>query len=178
MAGEIQGQTWLHSNTVSDFNVRCVNHSWSAPHPLFCTNRSTTPVCRIRSCTAVSEDMLMLCNSVEGNFHFHHVSFFGMMFLFEHIENPLGVWQAQTAHQSIKEYEFDDYIFAFATEISGKTTIELEDELEENCMTVFVRTINGKTISIKCDRKQDAATVSEKVERKTSIPRGMTHIVH
>ena len=86
------------------------------------------------------------------------------------------VASAQTAHQSIKEYECDDYIFAFATETSGKTTIELEDELEE--MTVFVRTINGKTISIKCDRKQKAATVSEKVERKTSIPRGMTYLVH
>ena len=55
------------------------------------------------------------------------------------------MWQAQTAHQSIKEYEFDDYIFALATEIRGKTTIELEDELEENCMTVYVRKINGMT---------------------------------
>ena len=78
------------------------------------------------------------------------------------------MWQAQTTHQSIKEYEFDDYIFAYATEISVNTTTEPEDEPEENCMTENVRTINGKTICIKCDRKQKAATVSEKVERKTS----------
>ena len=64
----------------------------------------------------------MLCNSVEGNSHFHHVSFFGMRFSFEDTETPQGVGQAQTAHQSIKEYEFDDYIFAFATEIGGHTT--------------------------------------------------------
>ena len=66
----------------------------------------------------------------------------------------------------------------FATEISGKTTTELEDDLEENCMRVYVRTINGETISIKCDRKQKAATVWEKVERKTSISRGMTFLAH
>ena len=47
-----------------------------------------------------------------------------------------------------------------------------------NCMTVYVRTNNGKTISIKCDKQQKAATTSEKVERKTSIPRGMTYLAH
>ena len=58
------------------------------------------------------------------------------------------VWQTQTAHQSIKVHEFDDYIFAFTTDVIGKTTFELEDELAENYMTVYVRTNNGKTISI------------------------------
>ena len=45
-------------------------------------------------------------------------------------------------------------------------------------MTVYVRTNNGKTISIKCDTKQKAASTSEKGERKTSIPSGMTNLVH
>ena len=104
--------------------------------------------------------MLILCNSVERNSHFHHWSFFGMRFLFGNIiENTPGC-------------------VADATEESGKTTTELEDEPEENCMPVYVRTINGKTIKIKCDRKQKAATESEKVERKTSIPRGRTYLVH
>ena len=90
--------------------------------------------------------------------------------------NPQGVWQAQTAHQSIKEYEFDDYIFASATEISGKTLTELEGEPEENCMTVNVKTISGKTISITCDKTHKADTVSEKVEMKTPIPRSLTYL--
>ena len=45
-------------------------------------------------------------------------------------------------------------------------------------MTVYVKTINGKTISMKCDRKQKAATISDEVERRSSIPRGMTYLVH
>ena len=65
---------------------------------------------------------------------------------------------------SKKNYECDDntcefekdYIFVFAHEESEKTTTELDNALEENYMTVYVKTINGKTISIKCykNRKQ------------------------
>ena len=52
-------------------------------------------------------------------------------------------------------FEFEnDYIFVFATEVNEKTTIELDDVLEENYMTVYVKTINGKTISIKCDKNR------------------------
>ena len=36
-------------------------------------------------------------------------------------------------------------------------------------MTIFVRTNSGKTINIKCDKKQKAATILEKVERRSSI---------
>ena len=96
------------------------------------------------------------------------------------------MWQIQVAHQSNKNYECDDYIFefendyifVFATEVSEQTTIELDDALEENCMTVHVKTINGKTISIKCDKKQKAATASDEVERTSSILRGMTYLAH
>ena len=62
------------------------------------------------------------------------------------------------------------------TEVAGKTTCELEDELEENSMTIYVRTSSGKTIRIKCDKKQKAATILEKVERRSSIPR--TYFAH
>ena len=82
------------------------------------------------------------------------------------------VWQNQAAHQSIKNYECDDntfefekdYIFVFVNEVSEKTTTELDNALEENYMTVYVKTINGKTSSTKCDKKQKAATISDEVE--------------
>ena len=96
------------------------------------------------------------------------------------------VWQNQAAHQSKindecddNTFEFEnDYIFVFANEVSEKTTTELDNALEENYMTVYVKTINGKTISIKCDEKQKAATKSDEVERRSLIPRGMTYLVH
>ena len=62
-----------------------------------------------------------------------------------------GMWQNQRAHQSIKIYEFDVYIFALATEVTGKTIVEPEHEIEENELTIYVRTSSGTTISIKCD---------------------------
>ena len=105
--------------------------------------------------------MRVLCNSVERNSHFHNESFFGMSFLFDGVETPRpwtaqlvsfcsSVWQVQTAHQSMKKYEFDDNIFAFTAEMNGKITteLELEDEPEENSITVYVKTISGRTISI------------------------------
>ena len=95
------------------------------------------------------------------------------------------VWPSQAAQQSNKNYECDDYTFefendyisVFANEVSEKTTIELDNALEENYMTVYVKTINGKTITIKCD-KQKAATISDEVQRRSSISRGMTYLVH
>ena len=44
-------------------------------------------------------------------------------------------------------------------------------------MTVYVKTNSEKTTSIKCDKKQKADTVSQKVEMKTSIPQGITYLV-
>ena len=45
-------------------------------------------------------------------------------------------------------------------EVNGKNTTEPEqkDEFEENYMTVYVKAISGKTIRIKCDKKQKAAS--------------------
>ena len=74
------------------------------------------------------------------------------------------MWQTQAGHRSNQFYVCDDYIlefendyiFVFATEVNEETTMELDDVLEENFMTVYVKTINGKTISINAteNRKQ------------------------
>ena len=55
---------------------------------------------------------------------------------------------------------------------------ENDDLLKENFMTVYVKTIYGKTISIKCERNMTAAVISDEVERRSSIPRDMTYLVH
>ena len=57
-------------------------------------------------------------------------------------------------------------------------TEENDDVLEENYMTVYVKIINGKTISIKCHRNMTAAVISDKVERRSLIPRDMIRLVH
>ena len=45
-------------------------------------------------------------------------------------------------------------------------------------MTVYVKTISGKTIIVKCDKKQKAATLAETVERRAAIPRDMMYLVN
>ena len=98
----------------------------------------------------------------------------------------LHKWQLRTAHQSNKNFECgdftiefeNDYIFEFATEVNEETTNENDDVLEENYMMIYVKMINGKTISVKCEGKQTAAVISDEVERRSSIPRDMTYLVH
>ena len=53
-----------------------------------------------------------------------------------------------------------------------------DDVLEENYMTVYVKTINRKTISIRYYENMTAAVILEEVERRTMIPRDMTRLVH
>ena len=55
---------------------------------------------------------------------------------------------------------------------------ENDDLLKENFVTVYVKTIYGKTISIRCGRNMTAAVISDEVERRSSIPRDMTYLVH
>ena len=45
-------------------------------------------------------------------------------------------------------------------------------------MTVHVKTISGKTIIVKCDKKQKEATIAETVERRAAIPRDMMYLVN
>ena len=66
----------------------------------------------------------------------------------------------------------------FATEVTEKTTNEIDDVLEENYMTIYVKMINGKTISKTCEGKQKAACISDEVERGSLIPRDMTYLAH
>ena len=94
-------------------------------------------------------------------------------------------WQIRTAHQSNENFirgdctiEFvNEYIFEFATEVNEETANENDDVPEENYMTIYVKMINGKTISIKCEGKQTAAIISDEVERRSLIPRDMTYLV-
>ena len=57
-------------------------------------------------------------------------------------------------------------------------TEENDDMLEENYMKVYVKMINGKTISIKYHRNMTAAVISDEVERRSLIPRDMIRLVH
>ena len=56
-------------------------------------------------------------------------------------------------------------------------TEENDDMLEENHMTVYVKMIIGKTISIKYHRNMTAAVISDEVERRSLIPRDMIRLV-
>ena len=95
-------------------------------------------------------------------------------------------WQLRTAHQSNKNFECgdftvefeNDYTFEFATEVNEETTNENDDQLEEIYMMIYVKMINGKTISIKCEGKQTAGIISDEVERRSLIPRDLTYLVH
>ena len=62
--------------------------------------------------------------------------------------------------------------------VNEETTNENDDLLEEIYMMIYVKMINGKTISIKCEGKQTAAIISDEVERRSLIPRDMTYLVH
>ena len=53
-----------------------------------------------------------------------------------------------------------------------------DDVLEKNNLTVYVKTINKKTISICYDDSMKAAVMLEEVERRTTIPRDMTRLTH
>ena len=72
----------------------------------------------------------------------------------------------------------NEYIFEFATEVNEETANEYDDGVEENYTTIYVKMINGKTISIKCEGKQTAAIISDEVERRSLIPRDTTYLVH
>ena len=69
-------------------------------------------------------------------------------------------------------------MFEFATEVNKENTNENEDLPEETYMTIYVKMINGKTISIKCEGEQIAAVISDEVQRTSWTPRDMTYLVH
>ena len=50
-------------------------------------------------------------------------------------------WQSQTAHQSIKLFEFDHY--TYSGWFAGKIIVEPEGENEKNMITIYVRSSNA-----------------------------------
>ena len=63
--------------------------------------------------------------------------------------------------------------------------VDIEDNNEENDNTheeihevIYVKTINGKTISARHHRYMTAAVILEEVERRSLIPRYMIRLVH
>ena len=95
-------------------------------------------------------------------------------------------WQIRSAQQSNEKFmcgdfttEFEnDHVFEFANEENEENSKVIDDLPDENYMTIYAKTINGKTISIKCEGKMTAAVISEEVERISLIPRDMTYLVH
>ena len=79
-------------------------------------------------------------------------------------------WQIRTAQQPHGKFVGSDYTTEFDK--------ENDDLLKENFMTVYVKTIYRNTISLKCERNTTAAVISDEVERRSSIPRDMTYLVH
>ena len=87
-------------------------------------------------------------------------------------------WPSQTAHQSIKLYEFDHHIFTYSNEFAGKIIVEPEGKNEKNMITLHVRTISRKKINIKCDKKRKAMSILDEAEKRFAIPQSMTYLVH
>ena len=95
-------------------------------------------------------------------------------------------WQLRSAHQSSENFicgdyttEFEnDHIFEFANEENEENSKENDDLPEDTYMTIYVKTINGKTIIKKSGGKMTATVISEEVERRSLIPRDMTCLVH
>ena len=89
--------------------------------------------------------------------------------LFDAVEISQGLWQARTAHQSIQEYEFKDYIFALDMKYTfmpdNEDNCKISDEgmnktpAEFFLMTVFVKTVNRKTYQ---NQMRQTAKTSEK----------------
>ena len=79
-------------------------------------------------------------------------------------------WQIPTGQQSHGKL--------VAVEYNNELEKENDDMLDENYMTVYVKMIYEKTISIKYDRNLTAAVISDEVERRSSIPRNMIRLVH
>ena len=164
----------------TELSVMSVDRYRTDQFCLFCTNRFTTFDCRN------SFEFRMLCNIVRVNGY--HVSIPRVESVSDEDDLHHGSWQVQTAHQSPKEDELKDYIFALDLKYTfipdneeyGKISDEgtNKNPTEYFNMTVHVRTINGKTIILKCDRQQEAAKILETVARKTLISRGVMYLVN
>ena len=76
-------------------------------------------------------------------------------------------WQIRSVQRSLGKIVGIEY-----------NTEENDNMLEEIYATVYVKMINGKTISIRHHRNMTAAVISDEVESRSLIPRDMTRLVH
>ena len=78
-------------------------------------------------------------------------------------------WQIRTAQQHHGKFVGSDYTNEFDKENDDLLQEKLHDSLREDDL---------QTISIKRDRNMTAAVISDEVERRSSILRDMTFLVH
>ena len=83
------------------------------------------------------------------------------------LHTSLKIWRRQTEQQSHENF----------VDIVNNTGVN-DDVLEKDNLTVYVKTINKKTISICYYDSMKAAVMWEEVERRTTIPRDMTRLTH
>ena len=78
-----------------------------------------------------------------------------------------STWQIRTVQQSYEKMGIFEDI-----------DVEHDDTPEEFNEAIYVKTINGKTISTKYYRNMTAAVILQEVERRTLVPRDMIRLVH
>ena len=90
------------------------------------------------------------------------------------IKKTKGViqWIRTTAHQS----HLRARPLKKMTRSSAETWTRIANG--DSYMTVYVRIISGKTISIKCERRQTFARILHEVERKTMIPKDLHYLTN
>ena len=77
----------------------------------------------------------------------------------------------------IRRRQSEQQSHEYFVDIADNTEMS-DDVLEENNSTIYVKTINKKTISICYYESMKAAVILEEVERRTAIPRDMTRLTH
>ena len=113
--------------------------------------RSNTCKDRFQS-TVLTQDVFFSCSSLSGP---------------SNLPTSPKIRRIQSEQQSHKKF----------VGIENNTEVN-DDVLEENYLTVYVKTINRKTISISYYENMKAAVMLEEVERRTTIPRDMTRLIH
>ena len=86
--------------------------------------------------------------------------------------------RTQTQAHHPKSYELHDYLFKYIDVQNNMMYNDGVNDVDEKLsyITVHVRTISGKTISIRCDRRQSMTRIKDEIERKTKIPKASQHL--
>ena len=112
------------------------------------------PMIRSNTCqnAVLTRNVIFSCSSQSGPSNLH---------------TSLKIRRRQSEQQSHENF----------VDIVNNTEVN-DDVLEKNNLTVYVKTINKKTISICYYDSMKAAVMLEEVERRTTIPRDMTRLTH